>query len=64
MAALKQRGAVFTDFPAQLDEYIARLPSLSSEEVSNTFAKFKRFYFDHVEDPHREFAFLERLASR
>jgi hypothetical protein len=64
MAALKQRGAVFTDFPTQLDEYIARLPTLSAEEVSNTFAKFKRFYFNHVADPHREFAFLERLASR
>ncbi len=63
MAALKQRGAVFTDFPTQLDAYIGRLHTLSSEEVSNTFVKFKRFYFDHVEDPHRECAFLKRLAS-
>jgi hypothetical protein len=63
MAALKQRGAVFTDFPTQLDAYIARLDTVPASDISEHYAKFKRFYFDRVDDPSREAVFLKRLAS-
>ena len=64
MAELKQRGAIFTDFPTQLDAYIARLDTMPTAEISKHYPQFKRFYFDHVDDPYREAAFLKRLASR
>jgi arabinofuranosyltransferase len=64
MAELKQRGAVFTDFPIQLDAYIARLDTVPAAEISKHYPKLKRFYFDHVDDPYREAVFLKHLANR
>jgi hypothetical protein len=64
IAALRARGATIDDFPAQLDALIAKLPSLTDDEVSNELARCRRFYFDHVSDPAREAAFTTRLATR
>jgi hypothetical protein len=64
MTALRQRGAVFGDFPRELDRYIARLDQLPQREVAGQYEKIKRFYFDPVGDPRREAAFLARLDTR
>jgi hypothetical protein len=64
IAELRARGATVDDFPAQLDALIAKLPSLTDDEVSRELLRCRRFYFDHVSDPAREAAFTTRLASR
>ena len=57
MRELRRRGASFTDFPSQLDGYIASLRRLPRERVTADYAKLRRFYFNHVHDPRREAAF-------
>jgi len=64
MAALRERGAVFDDLPADLDLLIARLDELPRQEVVRQYDRLRRFYFEPVGDPAREAAFLERLATR
>ncbi len=63
MAAWRQRGAEFVDFPNWLDQLLPRLPGQSDAEVRQEFGMFKRFYFDFVQDPARETPFLARLAA-
>jgi hypothetical protein len=64
MRSLQRRGALFNDFPTELDRYIGKMDRLQDGVVANDFAKFKRFYFDHVADPRREAAFTSRLSHR
>ena len=41
------------DFEGFLDAYIADLPSKQRAQVAKDLAKFRRYYFDHNEDPDR-----------
>ena len=61
LAEWKRRGAVFPDFPAWLDRYLARLPEESDDRVRDDYAKFRHFYFEHVSDPARERPIRSRL---
>jgi hypothetical protein len=61
LAEWKRRGAVFTDFPAWLDGYIARMSIAPDERVRDDYEKFRHFYFQHVSDPARERLFRARL---
>ena len=45
------------DFEQVLDGYIADLPHKTKEQVAADFAEFRRFYFDHNDDPERRRAF-------
>jgi hypothetical protein len=62
MAALRERGARFPDFPGYLDRVVAELERLPDDQVARIFERVERFYFRHVEDPAREAAFLRRLG--
>lgn len=55
MQELRRRdpGLVATDFERFLDDYIAALPGRSKQQVAADLAKFRRFYFDHEQDPVR-----------
>jgi len=59
MAALKERGASFQDFPTFLDEYIDSLVREDPRQVQRDLAKFRLFYFDHNDDPER----LEKISG-
>jgi hypothetical protein len=61
MAELKKRGADFEDFPEYLDSYIARMSTMPRKEVREDYAKFRLFYFEHVDDKERQAAFESRL---
>ena len=61
MPRLRQRGALFGDFPAILDGYLAEMPGLPDSTVRLDYAGARLFYFDHVADPAREKPFLDRL---
>lgn len=61
LAEWKRRGAVFPDFPAWLDGYVARMPAEPDERVRNDYEKFRHFYFQHVSDPARSLPFRARL---
>jgi hypothetical protein len=41
------------DFEQHLDAYIEALPTKRKAEVEKDLAKFRRYYFDHNEDPRR-----------
>jgi hypothetical protein len=62
MAELERRGAVFPDFPAVLDRYIAQMSAFPDEQVRVDYEKARRFYFERVSDPARERAFRARLG--
>lgn len=64
MSALRQRGARFDDFPAYLDQVIAKLPSTSDERIAQWYPQLRLFYFEQVKDPTREEPFLRRLAKK
>lgn len=51
----------FVDFERFLDGYIAALDGRSAEDVARDLAFFRRYYFDHNDDPER-LAALERRA--
>ncbi|HEU4929741.1 MAG TPA: hypothetical protein VFU38_07915, partial [Candidatus Krumholzibacteria bacterium] len=59
--ALRERGVEVDDFPAVLDRYIASMPAQPQHEVAQYYEQFKRFYFDHVDDPARQAPFEQRL---
>ncbi len=61
--ALRERGVDVEDFPRVLDGYIASMPSQPNEEVARNYEQFKRFYFDHVDDPARRSPFEQRLGE-
>ena len=63
MAELKRRGAIFRDFPTDLDKLIAGLHQIPREEVERVYTMSKLFYFDHVDDPQRRTAFENRLRA-
>ena len=47
---------------ADLDRYIAVLDRMSDPQALEVYRRFKAFYFDGVNDPVRERAFLERIG--
>ncbi len=63
VGALRERGVEVEDFPTALDEYIASMHAQPKEEVAREYEQFKRFYFDHVDDPARKAHFEQRLAE-
>ena len=63
MAELRRRGAIFRDFPTDLDKVIAGLSRLPREEVERVYKMSQLFYFDHVDDPRRRQAFEARLQT-
>ncbi len=64
MAELRRRGAAVPDFPALLDRYLGAIDGLPPERVARDHERFRRFYFDHVDDPAREEPFRRRLSAR
>jgi len=62
MAALRARGARVPDFESYLDRSIDALDRMSTEQVARAYERLRRFYFDHLDDPTREAAFLHRLG--
>lgn len=52
----------FIDFPVWLDDFIRRMPALSTGEVAEAYSFFRRFYFDHNDDLERQLPFVERLG--
>lgn len=55
MRELRRRDPAiqFVDFEQHLDAYIEAFPNKRKAEVANDLAKFRRYYFDHNEDPVR-----------
>jgi hypothetical protein len=47
----------FHDFEIYIDRYIARMPYSSAKKVRKEWDFFKRYYFDHNDDPERRAAF-------
>ncbi len=62
VTALRARGAVIPDVPAQIDRYVARMHRLTPEAVLRDWERYRRLYFDHVDDPQREAPFRARLG--
>jgi hypothetical protein len=48
----------FYDFEIYIDRYIARLPNNNPKRVRKEWDFFKRYYFDHNDDPERRAAFV------
>jgi hypothetical protein len=48
----------FYDFEIYIDRYIARLPYSNAKKVRKEWDFFKRYYFNHNEDPERREAFV------
>jgi arabinofuranosyltransferase len=63
MATLRARGVAMPDLPAQLDDYLKRLPSMPPAEARRSFAGLRRLYFNHTRDPAREAAFRSILEA-
>lgn len=63
LAAWAARGATFTDVPSRLDAYIREMDRFPDERVVFEYEKFRRFYFDHVDDPIRRQAFERRVKG-
>jgi arabinofuranosyltransferase len=61
MAELKRRGAVFPDYPAEIDHYVENAFHCPADEIAADFARFRRFYFDDNPDPPREELFRELI---
>ena len=63
MDSLRRRGAVFQDFPAELDRLLSE-PNLVLIWGGPTVAdKLRRFYFGHVHDPGREALLAQRIRE-
>ncbi|MDD9932697.1 MAG: hypothetical protein OXT09_03800 [Myxococcales bacterium] len=65
MAAIREldMGVRFTDFERYLDRYLARLERKDPARVRRELEWFKRYYFDHNDDPAR-LAKLQAHAGR
>jgi hypothetical protein len=64
MGELRRRGAVFDDFPAYLDRFLASASTLPTEELRDDYERFRLFYFEHADDAARKDAFEQLLAQR
>lgn len=62
MMELKKRGAVFPDFPAEIDQYIANMNKIPQEKIKRDYRMIKRFYFDPSQDRTRELSFLQHAG--
>jgi hypothetical protein len=63
MKGLKRYSEIrFTDFENFLDEYIKQIHTLSRSDLSDDYAFFKNYYFDHNPDPVRQNAFISILG--
>ncbi|MEW6051676.1 MAG: hypothetical protein AB1644_11545 [Candidatus Zixiibacteriota bacterium] len=64
MDHLKQFPEIaFVDFPAFLDGYIARMPSIPNDALAPSYQFFRQYYFDHNDDPARQRPFITRLGG-
>jgi len=63
MPELIRRGAKVEDFMADLDRFIAEMPTFPDAMVADVYAKNRRFYFDGHPDPAREAPFVARLGA-
>lgn len=65
MAELKRRDPRirFLDFEQVLDRYIQDLPTKKREDVATDLPHFRRYYFDHNDDPARLRAITDWLAQ-
>ena len=61
--ALRARGVKIADLPAFLDRYINEMSAFEDDKVSNDYARFRAFYFDHTDDSERAGAFERRIAG-
>jgi hypothetical protein len=52
----------FSDFEIYIDKYIARLPHTNYKKARKEYGLFKRYYFNHNEDPERLEAFKRYFA--
>ncbi len=62
MEELARRGAVFPEFGKWLEDYSHEVEQLPDAYAVEAYARLRRFYFDHVEDPVREAPFQARVA--
>jgi hypothetical protein len=62
MDELERRGATFTRYPEELDDYLSRIDRVPAEQIAADFERFRLFYFEHVDDPIREQQFREHLS--
>jgi len=62
MAELERRGATFTRYPEYLDDYLARIEQIPTEQVEADFDRFRLFYFEHVDDSIREQRFRAHMS--
>jgi hypothetical protein len=60
MSELKKRGAVFPDFPSEIDQYIANMDKIPAQKIRRDYKMIKRFYFDPSQDRVRERSFVQR----
>ena len=63
MAELKRRGAVFPNYPEEIDRYMETAVRRPPEELASDFTRFRRFYFEENPDPARE-ALFRKLIIR
>ena len=57
MQSLRRQAAdriEFVDFEGYLDDWLARMPERSREQVVRDYRQFRDFYFRHNHDPDRE----------
>ncbi|MEZ5965982.1 MAG: hypothetical protein R3F56_19255 [Planctomycetota bacterium] len=65
MRALRSApGVECVDFESYLDDYLVHLGDKGDDVVRADYAKFKTFYFDHVDDQAREEPLRRRLGLR
>ena len=57
----RARGAVVPDYPAWLDQILARVNSMPDSWVKRQWDLARHFYFEHVSDPARASVFETRL---
>ena len=64
MNQLKKYSQIkFMDFENFLDEYIKQIHTLSRSDLSDDYAFFKNFYFNHNPDPARQNVFVSILGK-
>lgn len=62
VAALRARGAVIPDFPAQVDVLLANASRLSPWDLRANYERVSRFYLEPAADRERDARFKELLA--
>lgn len=60
---LAERGVRVPNVPALIDRYLATLADQPLAAVRRDWERFRRLYFDRVDDPEREMPFRARLGA-